>query len=268
MAERLRGFSLDNRTAYIELFGITLSGVRKPDQGLYWTDLSGWWGLPDLRGKTDLIPGEHGRFHRTQYLREGRVITLTGHILASSNRELQRVRERLETALSAGVGSMVVHTNTYGSWERVVEIDTLTIEPDHGKTHTKFTVDMLAPDPRRYSSVMEAKPSGNSLVVSNQGLIDMHPTLIVESGIETFSGVDILEVETGRRLILPPSAGFKFELILDSRGRRATSRGDVVTRYLTSRQWFTVSPGDSRTYRATFSSGSPSWRAEFFQGAW
>lgn len=277
--------------AYIELLGVTLSGVRRPDQGLYWTDLTGWWGLPDVRGSSDPIPGGHGSFKRSRLYRSSRAITLTGHILCKTNRELMETRARLENALAVGSGSMQVFTNTYGTWERGVEIDTLTIEPDHGKEYTKFTVDMVAPDPRRYGPELRLGPvdvptsiggvnlpqampwnfgsvsDGGRLQLHNSGLIPVAPTLIVSGG---FQSVTVYNVTTGRAQTLewPVQQG---EMIrFDSNIRRVTSGETELTRWLTRREWFEVPPGATQEFRfeVTGQDGTPQMWAEYREGAW
>lgn len=283
---------MDNsRIAYIELFGATLAGVKRPDQGLYWTDLTGWWGLPDLRGETDDKPGTHGRFVRTQYLRSSRVLTLTGHILAGSNRELMAVRDRLESKLAEGYGLMRVVTSEYGAWDRMVEIDTLDIEPDHGKHYVKFTVDMVAPDPRRYGPEQLVGPvdlpvstggvnlpqrmpwnfgsttQESRLIVSNGGAIPVYPTILVSGG---FDSVTVVDITGGRRLSLqwPIPAGET--LALDSGARRATMGVSDITRWMTNRQWFEILPGDTHEFRfeALGPIDSPQMWARFKIGAW
>lgn len=280
-----------NRIAYIELMGLTLSGHKKPDQGLYWTDLVGWNGVPDLRGTPDLIPGAHGRFKRSVYLRDSRAITLVGHILCDTHRELVAVKDRLESALAEGGGSMIVATGEAGAWERFVEIDTLVIEPDHGRAYTKFTVDMVAPDPRRYGPVIRVGPAGlpvstggvrfpqstpfnfgsvsdaGRLIVHNAGLIPLHPIIEVEGG---FSTVSVQDIVGGNRLTLEHPVPVGGSVFLDSRVRRVTADHQEVTRWLTRREWFSVPPGEEREYRleVTGRQGDPQMWAEYREGAW
>lgn len=280
-----------NDIAYLELLGIPMAGVRRPDQGLYWTDLTGWWGLPDLRGETDNIPGTHGRFRRTQYLRDSRAITLTGHILTEDNYELVATRDRLETALAAGGGLLKVTTSQTGTWERYVEIDTLNIEPDHGRVYTKFTVDMVATDPRRYGPWQQLGPvqlpisqggvrlpqrmpwnfgstvAGSTLLVPNSGEIDMYPEIIVEGG---FTRLSVYDLTSGARVTLdrPYPAGSL--VVFDSAGRRASVDGQDVTRWMTRRQWFKIPPHSEHEIRFEASNPieQPQMWARFRIGAW
>ena len=281
----------NNSIAYIELFGVTLSGARRPDQGLYWTDLKGWWGLPDLRGETDSIPGSHGRFPRVEHLRDSRAITLTGHILTKSGSSFMAARDRLEAALSASYGPMTVVTNTYGSWERMVEVDTLDIDPDYGKEYTKFTVDMVALDPRRYGPTQMLGPVGlpvteggvrlpqrmpwnfgsvtpeSRLVITNTGSIPINPLIRISGGFEV---VSVYDVTAGRRLRLEWPVTQGYEVIFDSSSRRAVASGSEVTRWLTKRQWFEIQPGDTHEFRfeVVDGTGNPQMWGEYREGAW
>ena len=282
----------NDEIAYLELFGITMAGVRKPDNGFYWTDLVGWWGLPDLRGTADNIPGANGRFRRTEYLRDSRAITLTGHLLTKTHRDLVSARDRLEDALSAGYGSMKVVTSSTGSWERGVEIDTLKVEPDHGREWTKFIVDMVAPDPRRYGPLQTVGPasvptseggvnlpqampwnfgttSGESrLTVPNPGTLKLEPVFRIEGG---YSTVTLYDVATGKRLRLEWAAPEGSVTLFDMESRSVTINGENVTRRLTQRQWFDVPPRIlDREFRFEVDGkiGDPLMWADYKIGAW
>lgn len=283
----------NNDIAYLELLGVTMSGVRRPDQGFYWTDLTGWWGLPEVRGDADNIPGNHGRFKRKNLYRESRVITLIGHILAESNDELVAVRDRLEHALSAGAGIMKVVTNATGPWERYVEVDTLTIEPDHGRRYTKFTVDMVAPDPLRYGPEFTVGPAllpvpvgGVNLpqrmpwnfgqmsqearisVANSQTGTLLHPTIVISGG--GYSEVTVIDVTDGRRLTLNWEVDSGSELILNSSTRRALLDGNDMTRWMLRKQWFSIDSGETHEFRFEVNDrvGDPRMWARYQIGAW
>lgn len=282
---------MSEQIAWVELLGETLSGIDKPDGGLIWVDLEGWWGLPDSRGEGDPIPGGHGRFKRRDVLREARVLTLKGHIYAASNRELVAVRDRLEAALSAGSGVMRVATSGSGVWERWVEIDTLAIAPDHGRHETEFVVDMIAPDPRRYGPVLRVGPaglptsqggvrfpqrtpfnfgtvqSGGRLLIPNAGSIPIMPLIIVEGG---FESVTVTDITAGRRLRLDWPVQEGMSVYLDSGARRAELGSSEVTRWLTRREWFTIPAGRTHEFRLSVvdGSGDPRMWGEYREGAW
>lgn len=263
---------MDNDSiAYIEMFGVVLSGAKRPEDGLYWTDLEGWWGLPDLKTDSDSIPGANGRFSRAHHYRDSRVITLVGHILTESSSGLVSVRHRLEAALSVGYGQMTVVTDSYGSWSRMVEVDTLEIEPDHGKEWTKFTVDMVAPDPLRYQEWEVRGPVGlpvqegglilpkafpwdfgNSIIqviqVDNTGDVPIYPKMTLQGSAESVAlrgGPMTLEY-----------GDFDGTLTFDSDERRAWLDGTDVTRWMVRRDWPVIPAGD--TFSFYFEAFNPS----------
>lgn len=282
---------MDDVIAWVELLGETLSGIDRPDGGLIWTDLEGWWGLPDSRGEGDPIPGGHGRFRRARVLREARVITLTGHIYGANNHELVATRDRLEAALAVGAGTMKVATSASGVWERWVEIDTLTVSPDHGRHETSFTVDIIAPDPRRYGPIQRLGPVGlpdaqggvrlpqrmpwnfgtvseaGRLLIPNAGKIPVLPTIIVEGGFEV---VTVTDITAGRRLRLEWPVAEGDSVTFNSRARRVDLGPSEVTRWLISRQWFEIPPGRTHEYRLEIigRSGDPRMWGEYREGGW
>ncbi len=281
---------MSERTTWVELLGVTLSGAEEPDSGLIWSNLEGWWGLPDARGDGDPIPGGHGRFRRSAIFRASRVITLTGHIYATDPLELVAVRDRLEAALAAGSGAMRVGTPA-GIWERWVEIDTLKIEPDRGRRWTQFTVDMIAPDPRRYGPWQTLGPvglpvreggltfprpfpwsfgavaGGGALIVSNTGTISANPVFRVTGG--GMSRLLVTDLTTGDRLLLDRPVPVGAEVRFDCAARRAWADGQEVTRWLLHRQWVEIPAGETHEFRFEASGGAdPLLSADFRIGAW
>lgn len=276
--------------AWVELFGVTLSGAGRPDSGLIWSEVEGWSGLTDGRGAGDLKPGTHGSFGRRRVLRESRPITLKGAIYADDNAGLVAARERLEAALMEGVGTMTVSTPATGSWSREVEIDTLDIDDDHGRNFTFFTIDMIAPDPRRYGPLQLVGPvslprseggvrlpqrfpwnfgsttEGGRLLVENSGLVPMSPTFLVTGG---FSRVTVRDITSGDRMRLDRAVHEGEVLRLDAASRRATIGGSEVTRWMSARQWPVIKRGDVHEYRFEVDGriGDPTLTAEFKIGA-
>lgn len=276
--------------SWVELFGVTLAGSHRPDSGLIWSEVEGWSGLTDGRGEGDAIPGAHGSFPRSRVWRESRQITLKGAIYADDNAGLIAARERLEAALFAGVGTMTVATPAGGSWSREVEIDTLEIDDDHGRHMTRFVVDMIAPDPRRYGPLMTVGPVGlptstggvrlpqrfpwnfgstteaARLFVENAGLVDLSPAFAIAGG---FSRVTVRDITTGARMRLDREVHEGETLVFDARSRRATIGASEVTRWMTARQWPVIGPGNTHEYRFEVDGrvGDPMMTAQFRIGA-
>lgn len=282
---------MDEVIAWVSILGVTFSGAVAPDSGLIWSDVEGWRGLPDARGDGDSIPGGHGRFARTEIFRESRVITFKGAIYAADNHELAEVCERLENELAAGIGPMVVCTEATGEWTRWVEIDTVKIAPDHGRRSTEVTIDMIAPDPRRYGPLQVTEKVGlpvveggvrfpqstpfnfgrvsgeSRLSITNAGRIDLMPRILVSGG---FSSVVVTDVTTGRSVRLEWPVAEGEVLVLDQGTRRAELPGVEVTRWMSLRQWFSIGPGETHEFRfeAEGVIGDPQMWAEYMIGAW
>lgn len=277
--------------AWVELMGVTLAGSGRPDAGLVWSEVDGWSGLPDAKGGNDSIPGSHGSFGRRKLFRESRQITLKGAIYASDNAGLVAIRDGLEAALAEGVGIMKVSTPAAGVWERGVEIDTLDIDDDHGRNSTRFVIDMIAPDPRRYGPAQRVGPAelqssiggvrlpqrmpwnfgtateGSRLTVPNAGAFSMAPVLEVTGG---FSQVTIYEIATGRRLRLDWAVSVVDVAVFDCGARRVTVGGADMTRWLRVREWFDIPAGQVGEYRFDVVGrvGDPLLSATFRIGAW
>ncbi|MFD5599174.1 hypothetical protein ACFWHR_03860 [Leucobacter sp. NPDC058333] len=277
--------------AWIELCGLTFGGADEADSGLVWENLEGWDGLTDARGGGDPIPGAHGRFARRNFIpRSERPITLSGFVLGEDYADMVATRDRLTAALAAGVGTMRVATSA-GIWERDVEIDSMTPLPDHGDRVVDFTIDMVAPDPRRYGPWLTVGPAslpqvsggvrlpqrfpwnfgtvaaGGRLIVANPlEHIPMHPIIRVSGG---FEAVSVRDITAGRRLSLDWQVAETDSVTLDSRVRRAEMSGSEVTRWMTSRQWFEIPPGETHEFRFDVEGrvGDPQMWADYRIGA-
>lgn len=277
--------------AWIELCGVTLGGDAEPDRGLVWEDLTGWWGLPDIRGNRDSIPGGHGSFQRTRALRESRVMALQGYITTSDRASFIEARNRLTAALADGIGLMRVGTDE-GTWERQVEIDSFEVKPDHGQTFAEFTVDLVATDPRRYGPWQTVGPiglpthtgglmlpstlpwdlgtstgEGSQLLVENTGALPLSPRLRVTGG--GMSSVTVQDMTTGDRLILTVPVQAGAEVVLDAAARRVWVDGQDATRWLVSRQWPVIDPAQTHEFRFEVAGATgPQLWADYRIGAW
>lgn len=286
---------MDNETiAHIELLGITLSGADKPTDGLYWTELEGWWGLPDLKSDSDSTPGAHGKFRRDPLSlhRDSRIITLIGHILVDTVGGLAATRTRLESVLSGSAGDMTVVTSAYGSWTRYVEIDTLQIDPDHGRTWVKFTVDMEAPDPIRYLAPTVVGPVGLPVhegglilpkafpwnfgtstrpvvAILNTGSVPVLPIVTMRSSEPNgVASADAIIIYGGARRL--EFGAFDGVLVFDALERRAWLNGTDVTLQIIRRDWPSVADGESADFyfEATNPSLDLALSVEYQIGEW
>lgn len=247
-------------TDFVEYAGVRFEGSSFAE--LTYSNLAGWDGIPEDRGGGDSIPGGHGVYARAEVLRESRAIVLTANLIADSSERFFELKRMLEALPS--VGELRVDQGD-GVWSRQVEIQHMPIPDFHTRTITEFTIDMIAPDPVRYSDALTLGPVG--LPVRSGGLVlpsafpwnfgtSIRPTLeVVNFGslpaypiVRVTGSGDSLSVMGGpRRVEFGAWAG---EFVIDNRQRRAFLNGADVTRQLTRRDWQQVPPG--QTYSFSF----------------
>lgn len=245
----------------IDLGGVTIHGLDSPD-GVNFYSLTGWFGVDEIRGSLDAIPGAHGSYGRLDRWRDSRAVTVRGTLSAGSRADLEALRDRVLWAWeSAPV--MRVHDET-GVWSRTVEVDLVAFPDDAGwKTTVDFVIDVLAPDPVRYSEVLTAGPA--SLPVQSGGLVlpsafpwdlgvsERAVASVVNWGelpvlprvIVTGSGTGLVVRGGPYRLVFGAWDGV---LVFDSKDRRAWLNGNDVTRDLIRREWPVVAPGVSADF--------------------
>lgn len=250
-----------NGAYWVELLGVTFSG--RGSDGIGFTRLIDWYGLPGARGDLDEIAGAHGSFQRTVLLRESPVITVEGAIHAPSRLELEELRDGLTNVL-AGTGLMRVSDES-GTWQRVVDVERVNFEDvSSGARAMTVVVDVTAADPVRYSEVLTAGPVGvpvweggvelpaafpwafgdydaGSVEIDNFGTLDLFPKMIL-----TGSASSVVVHGGPRRLSF---GAFDGELVFDSRSRRAVLNGVDVTRRLVLREWPVLAAGESAVFR-------------------
>ncbi len=267
-------------TDFVEYAGVRFEGSTFAE--LTYSNLAGWDGIPEGRGGGDSIPGGHGVYARTEVLRESRAIVLTANIIANSAERFFELKRMLEALPS--VGELRVDQGD-GVWSRQVEIQHMPVPDFHARTVTEFTIDMVAPDPVRYSDTITFGPLG--LPVLEGGLFLPAP-LPWDLGV---ADLQVAEVTNGGSLPLFPVVtvtgsasavvlhggprdlsfgAFDGSLVFDSLQRRVFLNGADVTRHLMQRNWHEVPPGE--THRFSFEAVTPSsglyMSGEYRIGVW
>lgn len=275
--------------AWVELCGLTFTGDGTPGEFTV-ASLSGWWDLPKRRGGGSPIPGGHGVFRSTSIYREALPVTMTGLIVKGTEAEYLDAKARLSAAFADGFGTLRVATAS-GIWERDVEIDFLETSGDAGLTVGPYTVDLVAPDPRKYGPTQSTSPvglpvhlggvrlpqrmpwnfgstsGGSRMVIPNAGKIPVHPVVTVTGG--GFSQLSVVDITAARQLILQLPAVTSADVVLDSATHRVYVGGQEVTRLLTSRQWFEIPAGETHKFRFEAPGAvGPMMTASFRIGAW
>lgn len=252
---------------------ITLGSIVFGDvefEGWSFKDLIDWWGQTE--DKLDVVerPQAHGAFDVTRSLRTSRAISFTGTFIGSAQADVENAFDDLSAVGAEGPVEMVVSTPA-GATMRTVTVESVTPVDHHGRRYGRYSVDLIARDPRRYDvnaqseSTTPAQPglgrtwpavwplvwpgggSSGRITLTNTGKAPSAPTFILEGGFDTAL---ITCLETGARIGLNRQIPVGSEVVIDTKTRRATIDGQSdVSRWLQYREWELIPPGASRTYQ-------------------
>lgn len=255
--------------------------------------LDAWYALPSPQITLAKRANAHGSFGLGKTYVDAAEPKIIGQYLGLTHEDAANARERLSAMYNDGGPVVMRVTDVLGTTSRVVWIADLSID---WTATERFTVDMsmVAPDPRRYGPLQTSPgvglptassglvwnlgtaPSGlyfdwgtagtpGTISMTNDGNAEAYPTVIVGGGGGFTDGFRVSEVETGRELVFPYLVDKDTTITLNSRTRRASQNsGGDVTELLTSRQWFSVPSGATRTYLISplgGVTGAPTFRA-------
>ena len=238
--------------------------------GLHASGLAGWYGTPD--GKWPLTERQLGdgafAIEPSQVAYSSRIVTVDGYALGRTRAEalssLAPLGAMAHRLVSIAVDDGVAETYATGA---------LTAEVGKGVRGgaVTFTLTIVCPDPRRYSTQMLSAtlvPGGNAdggldlteerlawplawgesaashsvATLHNAGTATAYPTISIRGDI---SDVTIAEPATGRELSISGYIGWN-PIVLDCLSRTASIGGVDVTRRLGRRDFPTIAPcGDT-----------------------
>lgn len=258
---------------------IVFTGDDISAQWIYDNDsMSSWLKLADVEVKLSPRPNAHGVYDVDQlYVKEHRT-TIDGQFYGVSTEDAAAARNRLVAMFNDGRPIVLIVTDELGSTYRTVTlIDCDT--PWKLDTHFFFSITLMAPDPRRYGAAQideDGMPVGSSGLVwnlgtapsglffdwgtpgtlgrvefTNTGTAPSSPIIEVGGPGGFNAGFRVTETETGRELTIAYQTGVGDIVRLNSRTGRATLNGADITRFMTSRKWFTVPSGVTRHYQIT-----------------
>lgn len=254
------------------------------DRGYFYKNLAGWNDLADVRGKRDAVPSAHGLYPAVESWRTGASITVTGSLMGASRADAEYLRDQLITALSSA--SVMRVEDSTGTWLRDVEVDEVSIkDPGGWSPIIHFKIDLVAPDPVRYSDVLPFGPVGLPVLegglflpaslpwdlgvadlqvaeVTNAGSLPMHPVVTLQGSASS------VVVHGGPRVL--SFGAFDGTLVFDSLQRRAFLNGADVTRLLVQRDWFVIPPGGTLGFSFEAVAPSPGlyMSGEYRIGVW
>lgn len=162
----------------VRLAGVHFNGNSRASSGFVIEPggLTGWAESPSGTDNGGQRTNAHGSYDVPMY-RAARPLTLSGHVLADSPYDLEKMRDRITGLLSDGEsGELVVQTvaDVRRAKVRVVTARA----PELDKQTASFIVQMIAADPRRYGDPNSFGP-GTSLQVSHRGNTVAIPTIRV-----------------------------------------------------------------------------------------
>lgn len=251
--------SLDNL-----LLGVEIDGVA-----WVFNDLDGWSLGGGVATNFAPRPTAHGEFDAPVY-RRARVITISGTCIADTPALAEDAIETLAATLADGrMGTITVQTPT-----RALSADVRLSDTPQAAWLTptvfRWALQFTAPDSRKYGGqqVAEARlPSASTtglvfpisggvfdfgtlasdgrVSMTNTGTAPAEPVFTITGPLT--DGFEVTHLETGRRLRYSAPVGAP--IVIDCREGRATAEGQERTGNLTVREWFTIPPRSSATFR-------------------
>lgn len=266
----------------VELISATDSIVFYPTPDLNgWvynnSTLNRWYKLASAKAKVNKRPNAHGAYGLGQIFTGEANPIISGQYYGTSALDALIQRNRLNSFFSDGQSVTMRVTDELGPTTREVWLLDVDDAFEHDFSHFPFDLVTVAPDPRRYGPLVtdtEGMPSTGSGLVwnlgtsgsglyfdwgtpgilgqvefTNTGGSASSPRIEVGGPGAFAAGFRVTEIETGRELIFTQSTNLGDVIVFDSRTQRATLAGGDVTKYLASRDWFTVPAGATRRYQ-------------------
>lgn len=236
--------------------------------GWYWHDLTDWYGLTDDKVDVQERVAAHGAFPERRSWRQSRAITLGVTYMASDRADLIRAIDAVSAVGAEGPVTMTVE-DELATTSRLVTVRHVDVPPDRAMLDIEIQVDLLARDPRRYSTVVQEivltggassgaltypitypihyrgagtdSPSGQ---VTNAGTGTAYPVITVQGEIP--GGFRLID-SAGRSIVYEMDVLAASPVTVDC-GRRVVTVGGVNhTWALSRREWFEVPPHGSLT---------------------
>jgi len=272
---------------------IILGTMVFPDcatSGWSFNGLVDWYTLPDNKMPvTERVQG-HGAFGADVSWRSSAAISFTALFIGQSHTNLVKAQEHIAAVGATGPVRMTV-IDAVRTTSRMVSVETTKVPDSHGRDTLTFNLDCLARDPRRYSDPVVTEtglptagggltfptvfptdfgPPGNPgrIEMVNLGTAPVAPILHIVGGLGSF---ELIEIMSGRRLAshrpVPPGS----TVALNLRTRRAVIDGQSdITGFLSSPQWWDVSPGATSVvqFNGTHPTGTARLRGSMESGWW
>lgn len=259
---------------------VTINGITFDPTGIEngWImeKLEDWHDLPEVVLDQKKRPLAHGSYSPTKTFVGAATPSLEGKFFGFDHAEAMRARELLTGLYNNGRPVVMTVTDALRTTHRQVLVKAVDI-PWTPHNIFEFTIDLEAPDPRRYTDSVRATTGlpipGSGLVwplgsttgafydwgtegslgqvsFTNEGNTPTNPVAVLDpNGADLVGGFRVIEVETGREIVYPGLVVAGMPLSLNSRTRRAKVGTSDVTGALTRREWFEVPAGATYRYQ-------------------
>lgn len=265
-------------TSPYDAFTITGTGV---ESGPTYDRLTDWERVGGVVLDKDKRPMRHGDYRPERSTLAGLVFSIEGQLFAQSVQDAALWRERLLALYADGAAIVVAVTNDLGTTSREAFVQEVSV-PWTARPFLKYTIDLYAPDPRRYGppvavSTGVAKPgSGLQLpydaatgvglrlpnpdlggldfgtipvdgrvAIANAGWAATEATYTVSGGAIS-GGFEVVNVGTGQRLVYSGEVADGATYTLDSDAETAFINGTAPAgRFVTLSEWWSLPPRSS-----------------------
>lgn len=239
-------------------------------------DLEGWYSPAPMRTTSTPRLWAPGSFSERGY-RDERLISLTGQVSCLSRYDAAFMTDTLAATLADGeAGTFTVDDEDLGVRSAEVYLTGTPKVTWDGQRDIDFTVDMRAPDPRKYGPIVKTAPitasdPGGGLTfdlfatananildfgavgvagrdtLANAGSAESSPTFTVTGPIS--DGFTITAVDSGARLVYSGQLGLGEVLVLDSSDGSVMLNGAADrSSLLVRREWTDIPRHGKRTY--------------------
>lgn len=268
----------------IMVAGVTFNNSGALDSnGVAWmfSGTKGWFdGPPTKAAKTDRPQG-HGTFAERTW-RDGRLITVAGHVKAPTRRLASNAQMALASLLADGTfDGFTANDPDQGVMSAQVRLEGQPLIDWDGQLDIDYQFTFYAPDPLRYGSPVQvstgfpvqagglqfplftnrsirlgmlsfgARSTTGRLVITNPGNADMWPQWQIAGPVDA-AGFEITRTGTGERLRFEAGVSSGSTLVMDSATGVVLVDGYADrSGALTWRDWSSVAPGTSAEFAFT-----------------
>jgi len=251
------------QTPTAKLGSLNLNQVDEHGCEIWFSTIEGWDSPASSVEITQRV-GEHGGYATAGFLTP-RELTITGAVVAPDKEKLRDAKDRVNAASSLSEVSLLINEFGLSRFVTVVRTGAVTWE-DTPAPYAKFTMALVATDPRKYSEtehvVMLGVPrsvggkaypfsfpfaftsavSQDTSTIQNRGNIDAPVRMDMYGDV---NGPWVEQLETGRRMDFDLSYDAGRYVALNSKYRSVLLDGTASRAYTMSGRWFHLPPGFS-----------------------